>query len=152
MQYCTQCGTELGTGVITCPKCGAKQEGPAVQSSAMTGWGNNSVLVIGALLGGAILIVLVVFFLLPRLQTPSAQLNPVNSQSELNMPFPDVPRVSLDDAHAAFLDESVVMLDVRAAQDYAQAHIPGAILIPLDELEAQLDQLPRDREIYTYCT
>jgi rhodanese-related sulfurtransferase/DNA-binding transcriptional ArsR family regulator len=47
----------------------------------------------------------------------------------------------------------VVVLDVRPAEDYAAAHIPTARSVPLEQLEAELDQvgLPRDREIVAYC-
>jgi rhodanese-related sulfurtransferase/DNA-binding transcriptional ArsR family regulator len=45
----------------------------------------------------------------------------------------------------------VVLLDVRPAEEYAAAHIPAARSVPLEYLEAELDRLPRDREIVAYC-
>jgi rhodanese-related sulfurtransferase len=45
----------------------------------------------------------------------------------------------------------VIVLDVRPQEEYRAGHIPGAISIPLKELEAQLSMLPRDREIVAYC-
>jgi len=43
------------------------------------------------------------------------------------------------------------VLDVRPPEEYRAGHIPGAVSIPLKELEAQLSTLPRDREIVAYC-
>jgi len=37
------------------------------------------------------------------------------------------------------------------AEEYRAGHIPGAISIPLKELEARLSTLPRDRETVAYC-
>ena len=45
----------------------------------------------------------------------------------------------------------VLVLDVRPAAEYAAGHIPGAVSIPLDELEARLGELPANREIVAYC-
>ncbi len=45
----------------------------------------------------------------------------------------------------------VVVLDVRPSEEYAAGHIPGAISIPLAELEHRLDRLPRGAEIVAYC-
>jgi len=45
----------------------------------------------------------------------------------------------------------VLVLDVRPAAEYAAGHIPGAVSIPLDELEARLGELPANTEIVAYC-
>ncbi|MDQ2764688.1 MAG: metalloregulator ArsR/SmtB family transcription factor [Pseudomonadota bacterium] len=46
---------------------------------------------------------------------------------------------------------SVVLLDVRPEDEYGLGHLPGALNIPLRELEARLSDLPRDHEIVAYC-
>jgi NADPH-dependent 2,4-dienoyl-CoA reductase/sulfur reductase-like enzyme/rhodanese-related sulfurtransferase len=43
------------------------------------------------------------------------------------------------------------LLDVRRADERAQGFIPGSLHIPLDQLRARLNELPRDREIVVYC-
>ena len=48
-------------------------------------------------------------------------------------------------------DGLVTVIDVRPPKEYAQAHIAGALNIPLDKLTQQLKQLPRDREVVAYC-
>lgn len=45
----------------------------------------------------------------------------------------------------------VVILDVRPAPEYAAGHLPGAVSIPLEELEDRLAELPEDREVVAYC-
>jgi len=46
---------------------------------------------------------------------------------------------------------TVIVLDVRPAEEYQAGHIPGAISIPLEELEQRLSELPQDQEIVAYC-
>ena len=46
---------------------------------------------------------------------------------------------------------AVTVLDVRPVEEYRSGHIPGAISIPLKELEGHLAELPRDQEIVAYC-
>jgi len=45
----------------------------------------------------------------------------------------------------------VTVLDVRPAEEYAAGHIPGALSVPVAELEARLRRLPRDRDVVAYC-
>ena len=45
----------------------------------------------------------------------------------------------------------LVLVDTRARDAFAKAHIPGAINVPLPELAQLADQLPRDKELVAYC-
>ncbi|MDP1877830.1 MAG: metalloregulator ArsR/SmtB family transcription factor [Actinomycetota bacterium] len=45
----------------------------------------------------------------------------------------------------------VVVLDVRPAVEFEAGHIPGALSIPLGELEQCLHDLPEDVEVVAYC-
>lgn len=45
----------------------------------------------------------------------------------------------------------VVLLDVRPPDEYASAHVAGAVSIPIDELERRLSEIPRDRQVVAYC-
>lgn len=47
--------------------------------------------------------------------------------------------------------ESPLVLDVRRNEERAQGAIPGSVHIPLDELRARANELPRDREIIVHC-
>jgi sulfur-carrier protein adenylyltransferase/sulfurtransferase len=42
-------------------------------------------------------------------------------------------------------------VDVRTPQEYENGHIPGAVLLPLSELEARMAELPATGEILFYC-
>jgi 3-mercaptopyruvate sulfurtransferase SseA len=77
---------------------------------------------------------------------PNPYPNPTPATAE------SVVRVSLADAKSAFDAKTAVFLDVRDAGSYAEAHIPGALNIPLNELEARLDELDPNAWIITYCT
>jgi rhodanese-related sulfurtransferase len=43
------------------------------------------------------------------------------------------------------------ILDVRTADEWNQGHIPGSILIPLDELSGRIGEVPRNREVVVVC-
>ncbi len=45
----------------------------------------------------------------------------------------------------------VTVLDVRPADEFAMGHVPGAINIPLGDLEARLAELDPGQEIVAYC-
>jgi rhodanese-related sulfurtransferase/DNA-binding HxlR family transcriptional regulator len=50
------------------------------------------------------------------------------------------------------LDErSVVLIDVRPAEEFEAGHIEGALSIPIDELDARMDELPDGVELVAYC-
>ena len=46
---------------------------------------------------------------------------------------------------------AVTVLDVRPVEEYRAGHIPGAMSIPLKELERRMSKLPRYQEIVAYC-
>ncbi len=46
---------------------------------------------------------------------------------------------------------SVTLLDVRPEDEFALGHLPGAVNIPLKELEQRLAELPKRREVVAYC-
>ena len=45
----------------------------------------------------------------------------------------------------------VVVLDTRPAGEYAAGHIPGALSMPVDDLEKRLKELPRKKSYVAYC-
>ena len=64
----------------------------------------------------------------------------------------DVARISAEDLREKHKAGSVLILDVRDAAGYAGGHIPGSLNIPMASVEANLDRIPKGREIVTYCT
>lgn len=47
--------------------------------------------------------------------------------------------------------EATVLLDVREASELAICQVSGARHIPMGQIPATLDQLPRDRDILVMC-
>ena len=45
----------------------------------------------------------------------------------------------------------VVVFDVRPPEEFDQGHIPGAVSVPFDQLEARLRSLPEGTEVVAYC-
>lgn len=45
----------------------------------------------------------------------------------------------------------VVVLDVRPPEEFAAGHLPGAVNIPIHELEKRLKELPKRQEVIAYC-
>lgn len=58
--------------------------------------------------------------------------------------------VGVDEARR-LLGEGAVALDVREASEVHLGIIDGALAIPLGELAARADELPRDRPVVVYC-
>ena len=46
---------------------------------------------------------------------------------------------------------TATVIDVRPTEEYEAGHIPRAVSIPLDELEARLSEIPVGAEIVAYC-
>lgn len=59
--------------------------------------------------------------------------------------------VTIDQALADWKDHSVIILDVRTPSEYAEGHIPGAKLIPLDQLPNRLNEVPKEGKVYVIC-
>lgn len=59
--------------------------------------------------------------------------------------------VSRDELLDRMRDGLVTLLDVRPEDEFAAGHLPGALNIPLWQLERRLAALPVDREIVAYC-
>jgi rhodanese-related sulfurtransferase len=52
---------------------------------------------------------------------------------------------------AAMLDRGGLVLDVRNPDEWAAGHCEASRLMPMDQVPARLDELPRDRPILVVC-
>jgi rhodanese-related sulfurtransferase len=46
---------------------------------------------------------------------------------------------------------SVYVLDVRTPGEFAEGHVPGAVNIPVDELDERLAEVPKGSPVVVYC-
>ena len=58
--------------------------------------------------------------------------------------------VSVTEA-AQRITEGAFLLDVRTAEEWNQAHVSGAVRIPLDELKSRLAEVPVDQDVLIIC-
>lgn len=63
---------------------------------------------------------------------------------------PQVPEVDTERLAGA-LEDGAPLVDVRMPDEYAAAHVPGAVSIPLPELSARTGEVPSDRRVYVIC-
>jgi len=59
--------------------------------------------------------------------------------------------ISMAELQERLRSNEVFLLDVRPTVEYQAGHIPGALSMPLDELEHRLAELPTDKTIIAYC-
>ena len=114
------------------------------------------------IIGGGFLLIVAAFFLSSQNArvTPVAPTVPavpaaITRQAPVVVeegPHPEIPRVSLEEAKAAFDDGSAVFVDVRITDAYDASHVAGAINLPLAQISQRLGELDQVRWIITYCT
>lgn len=63
----------------------------------------------------------------------------------------DVRRITVEEARAAFERGDAVFVDVRGQESFDRGHLPGAIMIPLEQVEQNAKRIPRNKLIITYC-
>jgi rhodanese-related sulfurtransferase/DNA-binding transcriptional ArsR family regulator len=63
----------------------------------------------------------------------------------------DAELVEMDELLKRARSRNVVVLDTRPPNEYAAGHIAGALSVPVDDLQRQLRQLPKERAYVAYC-
>ncbi|MEI6212467.1 MAG: rhodanese-like domain-containing protein [Desulfuromonadales bacterium] len=48
-------------------------------------------------------------------------------------------------------DKGIFVLDVRTPTEASMGKLPGAVLIPMRELERRISELPKNRKVLIYC-
>lgn len=62
----------------------------------------------------------------------------------------DVPEIDVESLER-FLAAGAPLIDVRQPDEYAEVHVPGAVLIPLAQVPERVDEVPRDAPVYVIC-
>jgi thioredoxin 1 len=63
---------------------------------------------------------------------------------------PNAPEIDIE-GFAEIYAEGAAVLDVREPDEYAEAHIPGVVHIPLGQLGQRLQDVPAQRPLYVVC-
>lgn len=63
-----------------------------------------------------------------------------------------VKRMSAEDLKQKVDSGQAVVIDVRDANSYAAGHIKGALHVPMASVQANLDRLPKEKDVVAYCT
>ena len=74
------------------------------------------------------------------------------ASSNMDIPHPEIRRISLADSKAAYDQGKAVFIDVRGEPYYSQGHIPGAVSLTEDQVSTRLNELDPKVWIITYCT
>jgi len=112
---------------------------------------SRSYLALIMVLLGVVLIGLAVYWILNTGDgTEQTVLQPTLVENDI--PYPEIPRVSLEEARAAYEAQEAIFVDVRGPEYYDQAHIPNAVSMPENELSARMVELDPSKWIITYCT
>jgi rhodanese-related sulfurtransferase len=77
---------------------------------------------------------------------------PAGPGAGLSAPYPaamDIAEIDIAEL-ARRREQGVPVLDVRQSEEYEEAHVPGVVLIPLDQLPDRLPEVP-DGELYVIC-
>lgn len=61
-----------------------------------------------------------------------------------------IPEIDVDEL-ADRLQAGAALLDVREVDEFAEAHVPGAMLLPLSELPSRLDEVPTVEALLIIC-
>ncbi len=61
-----------------------------------------------------------------------------------------IPEIDVDEL-ARRVEQGATVIDVRRAEEYVEAHVPGAILVPLAELDRRAGELPADEPLLLIC-
>jgi hypothetical protein len=166
-RYCPQCGAALRAGASFCTACGAAIAGAAPVQAAKSqpnarrsnaprskAKANNRPWLIVAVVAALLAVVTIGFALLNDSQQTASVPGaiPTVVPASQNVPYPDVARVSPENAHMGAMSGEAVLVDVRGQEFYNMGHARGAISLPLDQLPARFSELPKDKALLFYCT
>ena len=154
---CPGCGAAARSNAKFCTGCGAALNGPASALRPQPAAKRAGRWPVLALAGAILLLAAASAALLNKPQTASAPLTGAAVPAvttAASAPYPDVARMSAEQAHTSVAQGQAVLIDVREAEYFQAGHAAEAISLPESDLPARLAelQLPTDKTIITYCT
>jgi hypothetical protein len=112
-------------------------------------------ILIPVVVGVVVLAIIVVAILSIENRRPAAIAAPVTTaqpQPTQSIPYPDVPRISLQETQRKLESGEAILVDVRSKELYDSSHAQGALSIPETEIDSRLAEIPRDVDVILYCT
>ena len=112
-------------------------------------------ILIPVVVGVVVLAIIVVAIISMENRRPAAIAAPVTTaqpQPTQSIPYPDVPRISLDEARRKLDSGEAILVDVRTKESYDSSHAQGALSIPETEVDSRLNEIPHDGDVILYCT
>ncbi len=155
---CTQCGAALRANAQFCTACGAPAAGGSPASARPVKATGSKRSRTWLAVGAVVLLLAVAAAGLawfndsqqPAAGAPVAiPTAPVASQ---DIPYPNVARVSPEQAHMSAMSGEAVIVDVRGQEFYDMGHARSAISLPLDQMTARFSELTNDKADLIYCT
>jgi len=73
-------------------------------------------------------------------------------QPTQGIPYPGVPRISLEETRRKLDSGEAILVDVRDKESYDSSHAQGALSLPETEVDKRLNEIPRDVDVILYCT
>jgi len=77
-----------------------------------------------------------------------------NGGSSTDTEKAEVIKINAEEAKARLdSEQGIILVDVRTPEEYREGHIPGAILLPVDEILANAESVIPDKEAtyFIYC-
>jgi hypothetical protein len=74
------------------------------------------------------------------------------AKAPITPPSDGARRITVAELQEALKKGTATVIDVRNDASYKQAHIKGAVLIPVNEVGNRVNEIPRDKLIVTYCS
>jgi len=69
----------------------------------------------------------------------------------LSADISDADAITFEELAERLKDGTIILLDVRPGEEFIAGHMPGAINIELDDIEAWQENLPENSTIVAYC-
>ncbi len=59
--------------------------------------------------------------------------------------------MTVDEALRLWQNKEAIIIDVRTPQEYQEGHIPEVPLIPLNQIESRMSEVPKDQKVLLIC-
>jgi len=64
----------------------------------------------------------------------------------------NIPKITVDEVKKLIDNKAdLFLLDVRSDGEYKEGHIKGVVLIPINQLEKRINEVPKDKKVIAIC-